>query len=464
MQPVTGFVAATTAGISVRLRAAPLHPRCNVCQREPVVMAKGGRKGKPSTKLSSGKAGRKSAARNSKSRGVGFQASPAKEAAKKESDASAEGKDSSDVEGKVADHSTPGVSASKTATKEESVGNQTDESEKNPMDFNAPSGEQGDATPHRAFDADGQPQLEDPIAQVKAEAQEGKLESKPKRLTGIKPDSSERWEWGTSIDTCVERLAAAEKDGKLALTVVSNRHFITERFYIQFTSAILQAEAEKSTGEAEKMRKLRNEIIAICWEFDSDLRSELYPAEARLVKVIQGDSGKDLGRLVEKNCGSTENAVTAFWIVVFAAVAAWEEKGAMGADSSELPKRLQGIAKATENSKNMEALLAPALKSARQVLVATDQNEQVSAFEDADEEVIVDLLTTLERVRIWPQNSYGPLVSKLEQIAEFAVTQVTDTVMPDYRLYEFDRTEMVKESRLIEFIDKNAKKNMGRRW
>jgi hypothetical protein len=336
------------------------------------------------------------------------------------------------------------------------------------------SGKSGDVTPHGAFIPGGRATLEDPLRAAAAVGAIGKGSVEDASAPSApRPDGTSRWPWSTTNDKAVELLAAACAEGSKALEIVvaSNRDFITERMLYRFTSAILQAESESTpdaAAEATAMRELRKDIIRICWDCDRPLRDELFPAEARLVTVLQSAADADLVREVRRSCGNTSISVNAFWLVVYAAVAAWESREGLAAAASgseedrqnqaAVQQRLKDIADAIPASQKMTSMLSPALSTVGTVLTASDPADQAAAIANLDSVYVAEMASILEQIRLWPQGAYSAFVQKLQAIVDYALTNMASAPVPKLEPFRFEPTKIVRSSRLIDFQRRNSSK------
>lgn len=341
----------------------------------------------------------------------------------------------------------------------------------------------GDSTPKRAYRPSGRAQLADPLkeaalmedaasdvddtdgdeAMAVEVARLAAVRARAEQVAAVRPDPELRWPWDTSNDAAVEMLAVARKDGCLDEVVVSNRDFVSQRMLYRFTSAILQAEGEGAEDEARNMRTLRTDVIDVCWHADRPLRDELFHAEARLVQVLQAPEESNTLGEVEARAGVTGMQVNAFWLVVYGAVAAWEVRERAGTQDKEdaqadIQLRLKNVAAALNNSRVVARALSPALAAAGRVLTAAKETEQAAAIADLDDATVAEMRITLEQVRLWPQNAYGPFTNKLQSIVDYAVVAVGSVAEVERTIpFRFKPVEIERTSRLVDFTNRNAK-------
>jgi hypothetical protein len=323
------------------------------------------------------------------------------------------------------------------------------------------SGSAGDATPHRAFSPTGRAVLENPLraadSETSAEETTDDLSAPVVDLTKLVANPELRWKWDVSPDAIVEQLAAARTNDYLETCIVSNRDHISERALYRFTSAILQAESQGAREEASNMRSLRADIIRICWEYDRPLRERLYDAEARLVKVLKNEEEANILKLISRECGNTSIDANAFWIVTFAAVAAWEAQNDADRNQySEVQLRLKEIAEATWKCDKLLKLLSPSLSLVGQVLTASDPERQAEVLLGASEALILEMGLILEQIRLWPSNAYGEFIQKMQDIRDYAIENVLGCLVPSFESFRFTPPDIDRGSRLIEFQTRNA--------
>jgi hypothetical protein len=330
------------------------------------------------------------------------------------------------------------------------------------------SGSSGDSTPHRAFSPSGRAVLEDPLSATDSEE---RVEEETTAVAAPSIDRSKlvadpkfRWNWDVTPDAVIEQLAAARSNDYLEVCIVTNRDHVSDRALYRFTSGILQAESQGAVDEAASMRSLRADVIRICWEFDRPLRERLYDAEARLVTVLKDENESNIVRAINRECGSSTVDVNSFWIVAFAAVAAWEAQSAEGREEySEVQLRLKEIAEASRRSEKLSKFLSPSLSLVQLVLTATDAEKQSEVIHSADEEIIREMGVILEQIRQWPSNAYGEFIQKLQDVRDYAVQNVLGCPLPNFDSFRFSPSEIERGSRLVDFQVRNASRQKAAR-
>lgn len=346
-------------------------------------------------------------------------------------------------------------------SKEKSVisAEEEDENSRRDLQLEKSSGAQGDATPHRALvnvptskDLEN-PQdesLEDPLPPL-IELPEVSRE----RITELRFDRRE------GLDTLIERFADSRTNGNLGAVIVANRDMVTERLLYRFTSAILQVETrttdvESREEEASNMRSLRKDIIAYCWSYDFPLKVELQAAEARLLIVLQGENVKSD---VARNCGKTTLQVDSFWIVIFAAVAAWEERGRENPKLANvnMQKVLAAAADACNNTDDVKDRLSPALKAVQKILTSSDPRIQMEVVDQVDEDTIASIGAFTEQIRLFPSGAYGALCLRMGSIMDYILSARNGIAVEPLNPFRFEVAPMERSSRLVEFSNKSKK-------
>lgn len=322
------------------------------------------------------------------------------------------------------------------------------------------SGATGDASPHRALvDGPASATMEDP-------AKVDPLDGPDKALVPIpsltKDDiASLRFDRKLSLDEMIERFEDARRGDNFAATVIANRHFVSEKLLYRFTSAILQVEsrtdrAETKEEEAANMRQFRQDLIAHCWSNDYPLKVELQRAEGRLLRVLQGDSIKND---VRRNCGTTTLQVDAFWIVVFAAIAAWEERGKENPElvNVDMQKALTTCAQACRTLDEVNKRLSPSLAAVQKILESADPNVQQEVVAELDDDDVADMSSFAEQVRLFPSGAYGALVVRMSSILDYIMADKYGIAAVGLQPFRFEVPTKEIESKLVTFA-KNSQK------
>lgn len=324
------------------------------------------------------------------------------------------------------------------------------------------TGSAGDATPHRAFRPSGRESLQDPLKSVEDESDESEddLPESPKLdydIRSVEKDRSLLWSWDISADKVVENLAVAMNANNLAKEIVTNRHFITERVLYRFTSALLQAESQGATEEALNMRRLRAEIMKICWYYDEPLRNKLFDAEERVVSVIRAPPESNTVGEIDRVCGNDTTTVNAFWIVLYASVAAWEAKQSAENEqpNPDVEEKLSRIAGASQQSQKIKKYLSSCLRAVGMVLASSTPEEQEEALSSLDEEAVADMCIIQEQIRLWPPHAYGPFLKKLQPIVDFAVQKFRTIPVEKLETFDFEPPKLQRMSKIISFKSRN---------
>lgn len=316
------------------------------------------------------------------------------------------------------------------------------------------SGASGDATPHRAnvpkptINTLQNPQEEDPL-----DAPTDPIIPLPT----LSPEETKelRFDRRSSLDQLIECLADARKKDSFAAVIVANRDLVTEQLLYRFTSAILQVESrtfamESREEEARNMRQLRKELIAHCWSFDFPLKVEVQRAEARLLNVLKGSN---ITKDVARNCGNSTRQVDCFWIVIFAAVAAWEERGRENVElvNVDMQKSLTAAAEACQQDDAVLKYMSNSLKAVQQILAASDPVVQTKVVADMSDEDVCELGSFAEQIRLLPTPAYGGLVQRMRAIMDYCLKEKYDLNPQLLEPFRFELPQEEKKSRLVQF-------------
>lgn len=321
------------------------------------------------------------------------------------------------------------------------------------------SGGAGDETPHRAL-------VPEAPSKTMQNPQEGSLGEEREPLVlpliGAQELKKMRFERGMSLDETVEKFRDAKLEGELIETVMANRDFVTENLLYRFTSAILQVEnrterLETIEEEARNMRSLRQELIGIAWSMDYPMKVEVQKAEARLVPVLQGDNVR---RGVQQNCGYSNIEVDAFWIVIFAAIAAWEERGKENPQlvNVDMQKQLSSAAESCGSLDYVLDRLSPSLQSLQNILSVSDPEVQKQVVEELNDDTVTQLGIYTEQVRLLPFAAYGALTVRMDAIMDYIMRAKYNIEPTKLDPLRFKPPPLVRESKLVDIQKNNAER------
>ena len=124
-------------------------------------------------------------------------------------------------------------------------------------------------------------------------------------------------------------LAIPEEDEEaMAEFMAVNRDLLDYRFLYMLTSERLRAINTGNQAEAATLEAARRKAVKAAQAFDTPLFGQVAEAEGRLggllAQYMQGKTPD--ADMVAQATGSTPSAIFAFWMVLIAAVAAWEVK------------------------------------------------------------------------------------------------------------------------------------------
>jgi len=128
--------------------------------------------------------------------------------------------------------------------------------------------------------------------------------------------------------------------------VQANRDLLDYRFLYQLTAETLRAENTGRTEEALVLREARAQAVRATQQFDAPLFKQVAEAESRLggllAQYMQGKAPKPTA--VVAAAGSSPEAIFAFWMVVLAAVTAWEVKLPLASIEQQARQKLAELA------------------------------------------------------------------------------------------------------------------------
>lgn len=326
------------------------------------------------------------------------------------------------------------------------------------------SGAAGDATPHRVkVPGPASSEMENPEDDVLDGPDRPLLE-----LPTVTPEQAAELRFGRRLgpDELIECFADAHSGDQFASVVVANRDLVTERLLYRFTSAILQVETrttdvETRAEEARNMRELRKDLIAYCWSLDYPLKVELQEAEARLLAVLQG---ANVQKDVARNCGHSTLEVDAFWIVIFAAVAAWEERGQENPELANVDMQ-RALASAAEACRTVDAVtnrLSSSLKAVQKILGSPNPEVQKEIVDGLEDETVEELASFTEQIRLFPSAAYGALCSRMTSIVDYILASKYDVPTEPVRPFRFELAPMDRSSKLVDFSTKSRDMNKNR--
>jgi hypothetical protein len=131
-----------------------------------------------------------------------------------------------------------------------------------------------------------------------------------------------------TYDAVRDALMKVSSGESITTFVQANRDLLDYRFLYQLTAETLRAENTGRAQEATVLREARAEAVRATQQFDAPLFKQVAEAESRLggllAQYMQGKAPEPAA--VVAAAGSSSEAIFAFWMVVLAAVTAWEVK------------------------------------------------------------------------------------------------------------------------------------------
>lgn len=320
------------------------------------------------------------------------------------------------------------------------------------------SGAAGDATPHQVNVENPNDALQDPSRELEEDAPPPLIELPQ---LNVEEARALRYDFGSTLDELVEYFADASERDDFRSVIVANRHHISEALLYRFTSAILQVEGrttqtETKHEEARNMRAFRKTLISHAWSFDFPLKRAVLEAEKRTLDVLKGGNVK---RDVANNCGRSQLEVNAFWIVIYAAVAAWEERGRENPAlvNVDTQRVLTETAEACRKVERVKKFLSPCLVSVQEVLSSADPEKQATVIEKMDDDMVVELGCLTEAVKLLPSQAYGGLATRMSSIGDYIRSQKYKLPPLEVSPFRFNLVEIHRESGLVEFSNRSSK-------
>jgi len=161
----------------------------------------------------------------------------------------------------------------------------------------------------------------------------------------------------------LEALLSLE-DGNEAMVefMQANRDLLDYRFLYRLTSELLQA---TNTGKVELAAKLdaaRSRAVKAAQRFDTAVFKQVADAESRLggllAQYMQGKKPK--ANAVVNAAGSEPQSIFAFWMVLIAAIAAWESKLSAPAVEAQAREKLAQLSELRTAVEDDDALMSAA--------------------------------------------------------------------------------------------------------
>lgn len=324
-----------------------------------------------------------------------------------------------------------------------------------------PMGGTGDATPHRVNLPEARPPaLEDPTEDDELDLPE------PDPLVELPTLTREeavalRFDFDTPLDQLIEYFADARPRSDFSAVVTANRHLVSEDLLYYFTSAILQVDGRTTNldtkeEEARNMRSLRKDLIAHCWSFDYALKRAVLLAEQRVLMLLTGDN---VDKNVARVCGQSTVDVIAFWLVIYAAVVAWEERGKENQKlvNIDTQKVLTEAAEQCRTSKEVLKFLSPCLQTVQEILSSTTTERQVELVQALSTDDVVELMGLTEAFRLLPTGAYGGLTDRMREIVNYTLKTKYNIEPRIVQPIRFNLADIERGSGLVEF-SKRAQK------
>jgi len=146
----------------------------------------------------------------------------------------------------------------------------------------------------------------------------------------------------TAVSSC------SDDDDALAEFVQTNRDMLDYRWLYRLTGELLRAQNTGETAREAQLRDLRARVVKLTQAFDAPLFKQIGEAEGRLGQLLGRFAAKNVPNPTEAEtataAGSTAPQVFAFWMVILAAIAAWESKLSIPSASAMAKAKLEELA------------------------------------------------------------------------------------------------------------------------
>ncbi|KAJ8901916.1 hypothetical protein NDN08_004120 [Rhodosorus marinus] len=246
------------------------------------------------------------------------------------------------------------------------------------------------------------------------------------RTTVIPEISAERKEelrvgFDKDVFGIIEALKNAGEGDQFLETVGANRHLISTSFLYNLTSILLKYESEMD-NDGDVLRKLRAKVLDACAVMDKPYYQAASDADERVREVV---GSTDLNSAVVAHSGKTSLEADWFWVVLHAAIAAWELQGSEGNPSpyqKKVYEQLTGALDAFLGLGRTENLLGEEFKLMTRVFLATAEEKQ-ALLSDLDDEMLVLICLLCCRVERLKFGAYRGLLAKLYDVRNFALRQ-----------------------------------------
>jgi len=273
-----------------------------------------------------------------------------------------------------------------------------------------------------------------------------------------------------SFGGVLSAVSGCSDDDALAEFVQTNRDLLDYRWLYRLTGELLRAQNTGETAREAELRELRARIIRQTQAFDAPLFKQIGEAEGRL--------GQLLGRYVTKNVpdptsddvvaasGSSAMQVFAFWMVILAAIAAWESKLAIPSASAMAKAKLEELSTVVGALESAPGLLDSAGVGSMNMLLALPNHALPGADASEAKAALASLgLSTEDTAQLLRKvgcvscqatrhafQAYNPLVQKsaaLFDVLQFGSVQpltAPDIALPDRLEYTSNLVRLAEEA------------------
>jgi len=216
-----------------------------------------------------------------------------------------------------------------------------------------------------------------------------------------------------SVETLISNLQEMYLKENFTDFCFLNREHLSYDLLYRLT--VLKLKSEENTNNQNQILKVdgfRKRILETTMVTDQAISQTLILAEKRIKEILNKTQNPEF---VIQNIGEDRIHISCFWVVLFAALVAWEKK--IGSDdqiaNSDTYQKLSTIKEIFVNSEKHQSLLATELKTIQNFLgFENNSNSQSTVGVDC----ITGLKLLISQLEKLPSSSYGPL---LFQVSKF---------------------------------------------
>jgi hypothetical protein len=207
-----------------------------------------------------------------------------------------------------------------------------------------------------------------------------------------------------NVESLLERLATAEDEAVLEALVAAARPLLDYSFFMALAERIGQAEGRGAKDEAERLKTLRERVLALSAEIDRRNREVLDRATQTLRTILQA---RDVEQAVHENAATIDDA---FMAVLEANLQAAEQAG-----QQQALQRLQQVSEAI--MRLMQANAPPEIQFINEILSHEDPQELEAFLRAQRDRLTPELLGLMADIADNMRASERPeLADRLDQL------------------------------------------------